>query len=87
MSNSPTINLTLPEWAGGSLKIRFIYLVNPTSFRLTGCPEKVSFVASLRNSILEKRSQLTFTLIIPETIDGFWISAELLLLVYPRAFE
>ncbi|XP_020794046.1 uncharacterized protein si:ch211-110p13.9 [Boleophthalmus pectinirostris] len=32
--------LTLPTWIGGSLSIRFIYLVNNTSFRLTECPNK-----------------------------------------------
>ncbi|XP_033827901.1 uncharacterized protein si:ch211-110p13.9 [Periophthalmus magnuspinnatus] len=32
--------LTLPTWIGGSLNIRFIYLVNSTSFRLTECPYK-----------------------------------------------
>lgn len=40
MSDCSTINLTLPQWDGGSRKIRFIYLVNPTSFRLTDCPDK-----------------------------------------------
>lgn len=32
--------LNLPTWVGGSLKVRFIYLVNNTSFRLTECPNK-----------------------------------------------
>lgn len=37
---SDIIHQTLPEWVGGSLKIRFIYLVNNSSFRLTDCPIK-----------------------------------------------
>ncbi|XP_047447901.1 uncharacterized protein si:ch211-110p13.9 [Mugil cephalus] len=40
MSSCSTIHLTLPQWDGGSRKIRFIYLVNLTSFRLTGCSDK-----------------------------------------------
>ncbi|KAM9858102.1 uncharacterized protein ACBR49_020152 [Aulostomus maculatus] len=40
MSGVSSINQTLPQWDGGSRKIRFIYLVNVTSFRLTECPEK-----------------------------------------------
>ncbi|XP_042344797.1 uncharacterized protein si:ch211-110p13.9 [Plectropomus leopardus] len=38
MSSSSTIQLTLPQWDGGSRRIRFIHLVNLTSFRLTECP-------------------------------------------------
>ncbi|XP_072289851.1 uncharacterized protein [Eucyclogobius newberryi] len=37
---SDVTHLTLPTWVGGSLSIRFIYLVNNTSFRLTECPNK-----------------------------------------------
>lgn len=37
---SDNVHLTFPEWVGGSLKIRFIYLVDNTSFRLTECPTK-----------------------------------------------
>ncbi|XP_068594478.1 uncharacterized protein si:ch211-110p13.9 [Brachionichthys hirsutus] len=44
MSSCSTITLTLPQWAGGSRKIRFIYLANPTSFKLTSCPNKSSMV-------------------------------------------
>ncbi|XP_040011804.1 uncharacterized protein si:ch211-110p13.9 [Xiphias gladius] len=40
MSGCSTVHLTLPQWDGGSRKIRFIYLVNLTSFRLTECPPK-----------------------------------------------
>ncbi|XP_029915470.1 uncharacterized protein LOC115364932 [Myripristis murdjan] len=40
MSACTPVHLTLPRWAGGSRKIRFIYLVNLTSFRLTECPNK-----------------------------------------------
>ncbi|XP_008288075.1 uncharacterized protein LOC103363202 [Stegastes partitus] len=40
MSSCPTVHLTLPQWDGGSRKIRFVYLVNVTSFRLTECPNK-----------------------------------------------
>ncbi|XP_029295825.1 uncharacterized protein LOC115013568 isoform X2 [Cottoperca gobio] len=40
MSSCPTIHLTLPQCDGGSRKIRFIHLVNVTSFRLTECPHK-----------------------------------------------
>ncbi|KAF7661605.1 hypothetical protein LDENG_00258080 [Lucifuga dentata] len=40
MSAASTIHLSLPQWDGGSRKIRFIYLVNTTSFRLTECPNK-----------------------------------------------
>ncbi|XP_041856008.1 uncharacterized protein si:ch211-110p13.9 [Melanotaenia boesemani] len=40
MSGCPTTHLTLPQWDGGSRKIRFIYLVNLTSFRLTKCPNQ-----------------------------------------------
>lgn len=42
MSDCATICLNLPQWDGGSRKIRFIYLVDHTSFRLTECPDKVS---------------------------------------------
>lgn len=42
MSECATIYLNLPQWDGGSRKIRFIYLVDQTSFRLTECPVKVS---------------------------------------------
>ncbi|XP_035514508.1 uncharacterized protein si:ch211-110p13.9 [Morone saxatilis] len=44
MSSCSTIHLTLPQWDGGSRKIRFIYLVNVTSFRLTECPSKSPMV-------------------------------------------
>ncbi|XP_045890448.1 uncharacterized protein si:ch211-110p13.9 isoform X1 [Micropterus dolomieu] len=40
MSSCSTIHLTLPQWDGGSRKIRFIYLMDLTSFRLTECPNK-----------------------------------------------
>ncbi|XP_034026260.1 uncharacterized protein si:ch211-110p13.9 [Thalassophryne amazonica] len=40
MSGCATAHLTLPLWDGGSRKIRFIYLVNVTSFSLTECPNK-----------------------------------------------
>ncbi|XP_074493981.1 uncharacterized protein LOC141769129 [Sebastes fasciatus] len=40
MSSCSTIHLTLPHCDGGSLKIRFIHLVDLTSFRLTECPNK-----------------------------------------------
>ncbi|KAI3372834.1 hypothetical protein L3Q82_023285 [Scortum barcoo] len=40
MSSCSPIHLTLPHWDVGSRKIRFIYLVNVTSFRLTDCPNK-----------------------------------------------
>ncbi|XP_041644012.1 uncharacterized protein si:ch211-110p13.9 [Cheilinus undulatus] len=40
MSTCSTVHLTLPQWDGGSRKIRFIYLLNPTSFRLTECPNQ-----------------------------------------------
>ncbi|XP_078106931.1 uncharacterized protein LOC144518267 [Sander vitreus] len=40
MSSCSTIHLTLPQWDGGARKIRFIHLVNLTSFRLTECPNK-----------------------------------------------
>ncbi|XP_054867444.1 uncharacterized protein si:ch211-110p13.9 isoform X2 [Amphiprion ocellaris] len=40
MSSCSTVHLSLPQWDGGSRKIRFIYLVNVTSFRLTDCPNK-----------------------------------------------
>ncbi|XP_053182182.1 uncharacterized protein si:ch211-110p13.9 [Scomber japonicus] len=39
MSSVSTTHLTLPQWNGGSRKIRYIYLVNVTSFRLTECPD------------------------------------------------
>ncbi|KAK7933080.1 hypothetical protein WMY93_003976 [Mugilogobius chulae] len=35
-------HLSLPMWTGGSLDIRFVYLVNNTTFRLTECPNKGS---------------------------------------------
>ncbi|XP_034727455.1 uncharacterized protein si:ch211-110p13.9 [Etheostoma cragini] len=44
MSSCPTIHLTLPQWDGGARKIRFIHLVNLTSFRLTECPNKSPMV-------------------------------------------
>ncbi|TMS03229.1 hypothetical protein E3U43_000118 [Larimichthys crocea] len=44
MSGCSTIHLTLPQWDGGSRKIRFIYLVNLTSFRLTDCPNESPMV-------------------------------------------
>ncbi|XP_029367249.1 uncharacterized protein LOC115049297 [Echeneis naucrates] len=39
MSSCPTMpnQMTLPQWDGGSWKIRFIYLVNQTTFSLTEC--------------------------------------------------
>ncbi|KAL7392234.1 hypothetical protein ABVT39_021685 [Epinephelus coioides] len=40
MSSCSTIHLTLPQWDGDSRKIRFIHLVNVTSFRLTESPNK-----------------------------------------------
>ncbi|XP_072243972.1 uncharacterized protein [Leuresthes tenuis] len=40
MSDSSTTVLALPQWDGGSRKIRLIYLVNSTSFRLTKCPNQ-----------------------------------------------
>ncbi|XP_028269518.1 uncharacterized protein LOC114441008 [Parambassis ranga] len=40
MSSCSTIHLTLPQWDGSTRKIRFIYLVDLTSFRLTECPKK-----------------------------------------------
>ncbi|XP_059193469.1 uncharacterized protein si:ch211-110p13.9 [Centropristis striata] len=40
MSSCSPIHLTLPQRDGGSRKIRFIHLVNLTSFRLTECPNK-----------------------------------------------
>ncbi|XP_071339135.1 uncharacterized protein [Trachinotus anak] len=40
MTTCSTIHLTFPQWDGGSRKIRFIYLVNLTSFRLTERPLK-----------------------------------------------
>ncbi|KAM4576592.1 uncharacterized protein PAE49_006633 isoform 1-T3 [Odontesthes bonariensis] len=40
MSGCTTTLLALPQWDGGSRKIRFIYLVNSTSFRLTKCPNQ-----------------------------------------------
>lgn len=44
MSASSTIHLTLPHWNGGTRNIRFIYLVNLTSFSLTKCPHKGSVI-------------------------------------------
>ncbi|XP_020511576.1 uncharacterized protein si:ch211-110p13.9 [Labrus bergylta] len=48
MSSSSTIHLTLPQWDGGSRKVRFIYLANPwanlTSFSLTECPNQSAAV-------------------------------------------
>uniref|UniRef100_A0A1A8FEB5 Si:ch211-110p13.9 n=2 Tax=Nothobranchius korthausae TaxID=1143690 RepID=A0A1A8FEB5_9TELE len=38
MSSRSVTHLALPQWDGGSRKIRFIYLVNLTSFKLTNCP-------------------------------------------------
>ncbi|XP_034094130.1 uncharacterized protein si:ch211-110p13.9 isoform X2 [Gymnodraco acuticeps] len=40
MSSPSTTHLALPHWDGGSRKIRFIQLVNLTSFRLTDCSNK-----------------------------------------------
>ncbi|KAM4745227.1 uncharacterized protein FYW61_011399 [Anableps anableps] len=37
MSSCSPLSLTFPRWDGGCRKIRFIYLVNPTSFRLSSC--------------------------------------------------
>ncbi|XP_054904724.1 uncharacterized protein si:ch211-110p13.9 [Poeciliopsis prolifica] len=37
MSSCSPAPLALPQWEGGCRKIRFIYLVNPTSFRLSSC--------------------------------------------------
>lgn len=36
---SDVVQLTLPTWVVGSMKIRFIYLVNNTSFRLSESPK------------------------------------------------
>lgn len=44
MSNDSTIHLTFPQCDGGSRKIRFIYLVNVTSFRLTESPIKEAVI-------------------------------------------
>ncbi|CAN9513183.1 unnamed protein product [Ophioblennius macclurei] len=44
MSSSSTIHLTFPLCDGGSRKIRFIYLANVTSFRLTECPSKGAMI-------------------------------------------
>ncbi|XP_034396530.1 uncharacterized protein si:ch211-110p13.9 [Cyclopterus lumpus] len=44
MSSCSTIHLTLPQWDGGSRKIRYIYLVNLTSFSLTECSNKTPVV-------------------------------------------
>ncbi|XP_038558904.1 uncharacterized protein si:ch211-110p13.9 [Micropterus salmoides] len=44
MSSCSTIHLTLPQWDGGSRKMRFIYLMDLTSFRLTECPNKSPLV-------------------------------------------
>ncbi|XP_023266448.1 uncharacterized protein LOC111658235 [Seriola lalandi dorsalis] len=44
MASCSTMHLTLPRWDGGSRKIRFIYLVNLTSFRLTECPHKAAVI-------------------------------------------
>ncbi|XP_026176858.1 uncharacterized protein LOC113138538 [Mastacembelus armatus] len=40
MSSCSSVHLTLPQWDAISRKIRFIYLVNQTSFRLTLCPHE-----------------------------------------------
>ncbi|XP_019956524.2 uncharacterized protein [Paralichthys olivaceus] len=40
MSSISTIHLTLPQWDGGSRRIRFIYLVDVTSFRMAESPHK-----------------------------------------------
>ncbi|XP_044052282.1 uncharacterized protein si:ch211-110p13.9 [Siniperca chuatsi] len=40
MSSCSTIYLTLPQCDSGSRKIRFLYLMNLTSFSLTECPNK-----------------------------------------------
>ncbi|XP_068461000.1 uncharacterized protein si:ch211-110p13.9 [Clinocottus analis] len=40
MTSCSTIPLTLPQWDGDSRKIRYIYLVNLTSFSLTKCSNK-----------------------------------------------
>ncbi|XP_035496348.2 uncharacterized protein si:ch211-110p13.9 isoform X2 [Scophthalmus maximus] len=41
MSSSSTVHLSLPQWdVGGFRRIRFVYLENPTSFRLTECPHQ-----------------------------------------------
>lgn len=47
MSLCSPIHLSLPQWDVGSRKIRFMYLVNLTSFRLTACPHKVSWPSRL----------------------------------------
>ncbi|XP_034451080.1 uncharacterized protein si:ch211-110p13.9 [Hippoglossus hippoglossus] len=44
MSSSSSIHLTLPQWDGGSRRIRFIYLVDVTSFRLTESPRKAPVI-------------------------------------------
>lgn len=41
---SDLLHLTLPTWAVGSLNIRFLYLVNKTSFRLSDSPNKDSTI-------------------------------------------
>ncbi|AWP07167.1 Hypothetical protein SMAX5B_016553 [Scophthalmus maximus] len=41
MSSSSTVHLSLPQWdVGGFRRIRFVYLEDPTSFRLTECPHQ-----------------------------------------------
>lgn len=47
MSSCSTIHLTLPQWDGGSRKIRYIYLVNLTSFSLTQSSNKVREVSRM----------------------------------------
>ncbi|CAB1456472.1 unnamed protein product [Pleuronectes platessa] len=44
MSSSSSIHLTLPQWDGGSRRIRFIHLVGGTSFRLTESPHKAPVI-------------------------------------------
>ncbi|XP_060927421.1 uncharacterized protein si:ch211-110p13.9 [Limanda limanda] len=44
MSSSSSVHLTLPQWDGGSRRIRFIHLVGGTSFRLTESPHKAPVI-------------------------------------------
>lgn len=57
MAGSLTIPLTLPQWDGGSRKIRFIHLVDQTSFRLTDCPNKVS--VNMERDVIILRAPMT----------------------------
>lgn len=61
MAGNLTIPLTLPQWDGGSRKIRFIHLVDQTSFRLTDCPNKVSvnITAGAKGCVFVLRALMT----------------------------